>query len=87
MFEDRTRSLEGGIGLPFARKLAEAEGARVVLASSEPPTFSLIAVATTETGTGEPAEDASAKTSPEEGAPSAAVRRREARRRGVPSGR
>ena len=35
----------GGIGLPFARKLADAENARVTLTSHEPPTFSLLATA------------------------------------------
>ena len=31
-----------GIGLPLARRLAEAEGARLVLSESAPPTFALV---------------------------------------------
>ena len=31
-----------GIGLPYARRLAEAEGARLVLTATDPPTFALI---------------------------------------------
>lgn len=31
-----------GIGLPYARRLAEAEGGRLVLATGDPPTFALI---------------------------------------------
>lgn len=39
----RGRSRHGdGIGLPFARKLAETEGCRVVLSCADPPTFSLV---------------------------------------------
>lgn len=43
LFADRDGSRPGGIGLPFARKLAEAEHARVVVTSLAPPTFSLVA--------------------------------------------
>jgi signal transduction histidine kinase len=42
LFADRDGSRPGGIGLPFARRLAEAEGARVTLTSLTPPTFSLV---------------------------------------------
>ncbi len=31
-----------GIGLPYARRLAEAEGARLVMVDGEPPTFALV---------------------------------------------
>ena len=41
LFADRDGSRPGGIGLPFARKLAEAEGARVTVTSLTPPTFTL----------------------------------------------
>lgn len=34
-----------GIGLPYARKLAEAEGARLVLSRPQPPTFSFVVTA------------------------------------------
>ncbi|MDQ2795570.1 MAG: HAMP domain-containing histidine kinase, partial [Actinomycetota bacterium] len=42
MFAARNGSRPGGIGLPFARKLAEAEHARVTVTSHAPPTFSLV---------------------------------------------
>jgi signal transduction histidine kinase len=45
MFRRRDGLHDSGIGLPFARKLAEAENARVALTSHEPPTFSLLATA------------------------------------------
>ena len=45
MFRHRDGLHDSGIGLPFARKLAEAENARVALTSDEPPTFSLLATA------------------------------------------
>jgi signal transduction histidine kinase len=45
MFRHRDGAHGTGIGLPFARKLAEAENARVALTSHEPPTFSLLATA------------------------------------------
>jgi signal transduction histidine kinase len=41
---DSTSGLHG-IGLPYARRLAETEGARVVLARTAPPTFALIVAA------------------------------------------
>jgi signal transduction histidine kinase len=37
-----TGHTQHGIGLPYARRLAQAEGARLVLAHSTPPTFALI---------------------------------------------
>ena len=40
-----------GIGLAYARKLAVAEGARLVLGRSEPPTFTLVMPAATSTPT------------------------------------
>jgi signal transduction histidine kinase len=43
LFRHRDGARSGGIGLPFARKLAEAENARVTLTRREPPTFSLLA--------------------------------------------
>lgn len=43
LFRVRDGSLDGGIGLPFARKLAEAENARVALTQHDPPTFTLLA--------------------------------------------
>ncbi len=43
LFRRRDGARGDGIGLPFARKLAEAENARVVITSSAPPTFSLLA--------------------------------------------
>jgi signal transduction histidine kinase len=42
LFRKRDADAERGIGLPFARRLAEAEGARLVLAASSPPTFRLL---------------------------------------------
>lgn len=45
LFRHRDGSRDGGIGLPFARKLAEAENARVTLTRHDPPTFSLLATA------------------------------------------
>ncbi|MGH8859846.1 MAG: sensor histidine kinase [Jatrophihabitantaceae bacterium] len=42
LFRRRDGTRDGGIGLPFARKLAEAENARVTLTAAEPPTFSLV---------------------------------------------
>jgi signal transduction histidine kinase len=42
LFRRRPGSDGHGIGLPFARRLAEAEGARLVLSRAEPPTFSLV---------------------------------------------
>lgn len=45
MFRQRDGRHGSGIGLSFARKLAEAADARVVLTSSAPPTFSLLATA------------------------------------------
>ena len=41
LFAARDGSRTGGIGLPFARKLAEAENARLTLTSLAPPTFTL----------------------------------------------
>jgi signal transduction histidine kinase len=43
IFRHREGQTDGGIGLPFARKLAEAENARVTLTRHDPPTFSLLA--------------------------------------------
>lgn len=45
MFRRRGGQDDRGIGLPFARKLAEAEDARVALTKPAPPTFSLLAAA------------------------------------------
>ena len=45
LFRQRDVQHNGGIGLPFARKLAETENARVALTSAAPPTFSLLATA------------------------------------------
>jgi signal transduction histidine kinase len=42
---DESTSGQHGIGLPYARRLAETEGARVVLARTAPPTFALIVAA------------------------------------------
>ncbi len=57
MFGHRDGPSEGGIGLPFARKLAQAESARVMLTREAPPTFSLLA-------TTAPAVDATAHSTP-----------------------
>ncbi len=43
IFANRDRARIGGIGLPFARRLAEAESARVTLTQQSPPTFTLVA--------------------------------------------
>lgn len=43
--DGRAPTSEHGIGLPYARRLAEAENARLVLARSAPPTFALITFA------------------------------------------
>ena len=40
--DGRAQSSEHGIGLPYARRLAEAEGARLALTCTSPPTFALI---------------------------------------------
>jgi signal transduction histidine kinase len=45
LFRARDGSRAGGIGLPFARRLAEAENARLTLSHNDPPTFTLLAVA------------------------------------------
>jgi signal transduction histidine kinase len=42
LFRRRVEGDGHGLGLPLARRLAEAEGARLVLASSAPPTFALV---------------------------------------------
>jgi signal transduction histidine kinase len=42
LFRPRAAGIPHGLGLPYARRLAEAEGARLVVASSDPPTFSLV---------------------------------------------
>jgi signal transduction histidine kinase len=56
MFRQRDAQHDGGIGLPFARKLAEAESARVALTNPAPPTFSLLVpVATAGATFGRPA--------------------------------
>ena len=43
LFQDRDLGSSHGIGLPYARRLAEAEGARLVVLSHTPTTFSLVA--------------------------------------------
>jgi signal transduction histidine kinase len=43
LFRHRDGQTGSGIGLPFARKLAEAENARVTLTRHDPPTFTLLA--------------------------------------------
>ncbi|MDP9116991.1 MAG: HAMP domain-containing histidine kinase [Actinomycetota bacterium] len=43
LFGERDGTRAGGIGLPFARKLAQAESARLILTAVAPPTFSLVA--------------------------------------------
>ncbi|HZV25508.1 MAG TPA: HAMP domain-containing sensor histidine kinase [Acidothermaceae bacterium] len=45
LFQLRDGTRDGGIGLPFARKLAEAENARVALTRHDPPTFTRLASA------------------------------------------
>jgi signal transduction histidine kinase len=50
LFAQRGGGRAGGIGLPFARKLAEAEHARVTVTSLAPPTFTLIVGAATHDG-------------------------------------
>jgi signal transduction histidine kinase len=45
LFRARGGSRAGGIGLPFARKLAEAENARLTLSQHDPPTFTLLTTA------------------------------------------
>ncbi len=45
LFRARDGSRAGGIGLPFARKLAEAENSRLTLSQHDPPTFTLLTAA------------------------------------------
>lgn len=42
LFRRREADVPHGLGLPYARRLAEAERARLVVASTDPPIFSLV---------------------------------------------